>query len=100
MRKELEKSKEDVVIIYPSIRLKDEWIEKLKARYANTQLDKDYKAWINAEQMYDQNIEDLADFDRAVKYGFIRYEIGGMTYDLRKIIAQIKQNLEYRKRDE
>lgn len=100
VRKELEKSKEDVVIIYPSHTLKYQWIEKLKTRYENTQLEKDYKAWKNAQVMYSQNIEDLADLDRAIKYGFIRYEIGGMTYELRKIIAQIKENLEYRKRDE
>jgi len=100
VRKELEKSKEDVVIIYPSLTLKYQWIEKLKTRYENTELVKDFKAWQNAKEMYSQNIEDLSDFDRAVKYGFIRYEIGGMNYELSKIIAQIKTNLEYRKRDE
>ena len=100
VRKELEKSKEDVVIIYPSHTLKYQWIEKLKERYERTDLIKDFKAWKNAEEMYSQNIEDLADIDRAVKFGFIRYEIGSMDYDLSKIIAQIKQNLEYRKRDE
>ena len=45
VRKELAKSNEIVVIICPAVSLKDEWIEKLKTRWEQSQLDKDYKAY-------------------------------------------------------
>ena len=41
VRRELEKSKEPVYVIFPAIDLKDEWIKKLEDRYNNTKLDKD-----------------------------------------------------------
>lgn len=44
VRNELMKSKEKVVIVCPSIGLKDKWIEKLENRYAISHLDKDYRA--------------------------------------------------------
>ena len=91
---------EDVAIIYPSIKLKDEWIEKLKVISENINTAEAYHTWKNAEKMYDQNIEDLADPDRATKYDFIRYEIGSMDYDLSDILNRIKINPKYRKRDE
>lgn len=43
----------------PSVGLKDEWIAKLEARYNTTQLEKDYKALMNAKEMYEENVKDL-----------------------------------------
>lgn len=91
---------EDIAIIYPSIKLKDEWIEKLKVICENINTMEAYNAWKNAEKMYDQNIKDLNDPDRAMKYDFIRYEIESMDYDLSEILNRIKINPKYRKRDE
>ena len=44
---------------FPSYSLKNTWITKLQIRYEKTQLEKDYKAWKNAEERYDENIKEL-----------------------------------------
>ena len=59
VRKQLEKSMETVVLAFPSIELKDEWIDKLKDRFFRTNSDKDYKALMNAEDRYEENIQEL-----------------------------------------
>ena len=45
-------SKESICVVYPSIELKGEWIKKLKERFEASKLEKDYKAWMNAEDRY------------------------------------------------
>lgn len=61
VRKQLEKSKEVVVLVYPSLKLKDMWIDKLENRYRDSGLEKDYKALMNAKDRYEANIQELAD---------------------------------------
>lgn len=60
VRKQLEYSKEVVVVVYPSLNLKNLWIDKLENRYRETGLEKDYKALMNAKDRYDDNIRELA----------------------------------------
>lgn len=60
VRNQLVGSKEPVVVVYPSPELKTAWLEKLCDRYQRTGLDKDYKAYMNAEARYDENIQELA----------------------------------------
>jgi hypothetical protein len=85
VRKELEKSKEKVYLIFPIIELKDEWIEKLRVRYQTTGLEKDFKALANAEDRYEENIRELE------KSNLMIYEILGMDYDLLGMINVIKE---------
>lgn len=59
IREQLRNSNFKVYIIYPALELKNQWIERLEKRFIETQKDKDYRAWKNAEEMYDQNISDL-----------------------------------------
>lgn len=59
VREELKKYPDYIRYAYPSLSLKDEWISKLKKRYDESGLDKDYKAWKNAETCYEENIKDL-----------------------------------------
>lgn len=82
VRRELEKSKEKVVIICPSIGLKDKWIEKLENRYAISHLDKDYKAYMNAKDRYVENITEL------ISSPFVCYQIQDMNYRLQRIVDQ------------
>ena len=84
VRKELEKSEEAVWVVYPSRYLKDEWIEKLKERYDRTGLEKDYKAWKNAEDRYTDNIKEL------MSGKLDTYEIRDMGYSLLNIIVYLK----------
>lgn len=61
VRKQLEGSREVVVVCYPSPSLKDMWIDKLENRYRDTGLEKDYKALMNAKERFDENIRELAE---------------------------------------
>ena len=84
VRKELEKSNEVVCVVYPSIKLKDQWIKKLKDRYETTKLEKDFKALANAMDRYEENIKELL-------YGNLQcYEITNINYDLKEIIILLK----------
>ena len=47
-------------MVYPSLNLKNMWIDKLENRYRDTGLEKDYKALMNAKDRYDENIQELA----------------------------------------
>lgn len=59
VRKQLENSREVVVVVYPSLELKNMWIDKLENRYRDTGLEKDYKALMNAKDRYEENIQEL-----------------------------------------
>lgn len=73
-----------VCIIHPDLRLKDEWIKKLEDRYNDTQKDKDYRAWKNAEVSYEENISELMDSK------FVDIVIDSMDYSLEKIVDSIR----------
>lgn len=84
VRRELEKSKEPVYVIFPAIDLKDEWIKKLEDRYNNTKLDKDYRALMNAKDRYKENITELMQGN--LKF----YEITRINYHLDDIIDYLE----------
>ena len=84
VRNQLKDSKELVVIAHPSIELKDEWIEKLKNRYESTKLEKDYKAYMNAVDRYEDNIKEL------MNNMFIHIEITKIDYKLKELIDMLK----------
>ena len=71
---------EILICIYPSILLADKWIEKLKQRYEQSHLEKDYKAWKNAEDRYHENISEL------MMCGIPHIEINSLNYDLKNLI--------------
>lgn len=95
IRKELQRSKEDIVIIYPSNYLKDEWIKKLKDRYEKTDLSKYAKAWFDAKNRYDEDINELREY--GINCGFMVFEITTMDYDLASDIEHIKSNISFKK---
>lgn len=80
VRKRLKNSSETVICIYPSILLAEQWTKKLKQRYNQSRLEKDYKAWKNAEDRYHENISEL------MMCGIPYIEINSMDYDLKKLI--------------
>ena len=79
----LKSSNERAICVYPSILLSDLWKKKLHDRYDATHLTKDYKAWMNAEEMYSVNISDL------MMCGIPHAEIEHMDYDLEAIIRGV-----------
>ena len=82
--------------LFPSLELKDKWIEKLRLRYENTLTEKDFKALVNAEEKYEENIKELKncglhcieinDIDYKLKELVIDYEIELMTNYLKETI--------------
>ena len=77
VREQLKNSTEDVVVVYPAAELKDQWIEKLWSRYQTTKLEKDYKAYANAEARFTENIRELETCD--IPYKLV---LTSMDYDL------------------
>lgn len=61
VRKELLRLQCDICAVVPSVDLKDAWIDKLHRRYQESNLDKDYKAWKNAEDRFESNIQEIID---------------------------------------
>ncbi len=70
---------EPIVYIFPSKRIKEQWIKKLEDRCMNSGLDKDYRAFIRARDHYDDDIREL-------------YSDDGIPYKL--VITDINYNLE------
>ena len=67
----------DLYCCFPSYTLKNLWIDKLHKRYKDTGLWKDYKAWQNALERYDENIKELHQ-----SKGFIPIVINDIHYSL------------------
>lgn len=80
VREFLKKSGEKVIVIFPSILIRDEWVKKLKDRYEESGKEKDFKAWKNAEDRYKENISEL------MYSGFYFIDIDDLNYDLEKMI--------------
>ena len=80
VRNRLKNSSEIVICIYPSILLADQWIKKLEQRYNQSHLEKDYKAWKNAEDKYHVNISEL------MMCGIPYIEINSLDYNLKNLI--------------
>lgn len=78
-------SKQKLYIIHPSVGLKTEWINKLKERFESTRLEKDYKAWMNAEDRYVDNILEL------MSSGLEFYTINDMDYNLEDIVKYLEE---------
>ena len=79
VREQLRNSNQRKLIVCPSLGLKDAWIERLRARYDATRAGKDYRALMNAEDRYVENISVLLADDafehvviQTMPYGLIR----------------------------
>lgn len=76
-----------IAVCYPSLKLKDDWIEKLRIRYERTGLAKDEKAWMNAALCYESNIKDM------MASPFDKIEIKSMFYDLHQLIRDWQEEM-------
>lgn len=52
-------TEEKIIAVVPDLKLKDRWINKLKKRYEESHLEKDYKAYMNAVDRYTENIKEI-----------------------------------------
>lgn len=79
---------QQIMAVVPDVRLKEEWIAKLWKRYEDTQLMKDYCAWMNADDRYIDNINEiLAD---AKKYSWKTVIIPSMEYNLKELVEKAR----------
>ena len=83
----LAESKDEVIAVYPSKRIKDEWIKKLLERYKKTGLKKDEFAWLDAKASFDSEIDTLENSP------FIKATIFSMSYDLKTIVEHAVYDL-------
>lgn len=88
LRDEISKYNGTKIIIYPSLKLKNEWIKRVTDRYNKTKSDKDYKAMMNTITMYDENIKDLMN-----EKSYLHLIIDKIPYDLKKLIEEYKKNI-------
>lgn len=91
VRKQLENSSEIVIAVYPSLELKDKWIDKLEKRYEKSGLEKDYKALMNAKDRYEENIIEIDEFCKDSMY---RLVLTGMDYDLESALIHSKNTID------
>ena len=76
---ELKMRGEKFYAIVPAIELKDKWIEKLKNRYYNSGLPKDFRALMNADELYEKNVKDIInDCENCIVITDINYELKKM----------------------
>lgn len=85
-----EHSSEYFCTIFPAIRLKLSWIERLEKRYNETKSDKDLKALEHAQKFYDKDIYKLLD---EADFGWYSdaIQIRTMDYDIGDFINTFKQ---------
>ena len=89
VRKQLEDSNEMVIVAYPSLDLRDEWIAKLEERFKESGLEKDYKALMNAKNRFEEDIIELSE-------GFTcKLTLTGMNYDLEASIIHFKNEMDH-----
>lgn len=83
VRKILKESKCKVVAVVPHPDLGELWIEKLKQRYFDTELEKDRRAWLNAKERYRENVmEIMHDFQEINSVEQKVFVIDNMNYRL------------------
>ena len=85
-----------VACVFPSERIREQWIKKLEDRYMNSALDKDYRAFIRARDHYDDDVQDLYS-DDGVSYKWV---ITDVNYNLEEEIYKLIDCIRYsNKRD-
>ena len=82
---------EHVACIFPSKRIKEQWIKKLEDRYMNSGLDKDYRAFIRARDHYDDDIRELYS-DDGIPYKWV---ITDINYNLEEEIDKLIDCIRY-----
>lgn len=69
-----------VAIVYPTIDIKDEWIERLEKRYDENPTEKNRVAYLNAKDRFSENIAEME--KDADDFGFDKVEIDICKYKL------------------
>lgn len=76
---------EPVAVVYPSIVLRDQWVEKLRQRFDESGLEKDRRAWVRAIGHYEEDVQALM----KVPFASCRTLLTSMDYDLKEEVENI-----------
>lgn len=79
IREELTNRGIEFTVICPSLKLKEQWINRLQERFDRTRYTKDFKALKNAEEMYEENIKDLASEKNTIIITDINYDLSNLV---------------------
>jgi predicted nucleotidyltransferase len=82
VRNELQRRCIPYTVVYPSLKLKENWIDRLCDRMETTLSDKDYKAYNRALNYYEEDIEDLMQEEN-------RIELDSMDYNLEELVLNL-----------
>lgn len=88
----LKKSPEKKLIIVPSPKIKDKWVERLDKRRQKTNLFKDKKAYLHVKEHFDSDYEMLKKASEWPKYDIL--ELDSMNYSLSDILIGILKGSE------
>ena len=78
IREELTNRGIEFTTICPSLKLKEQWINRLQERFDRTRSTKDFKALKNAKEMYEENIKDLASERNRIIITDINYDLNDL----------------------
>ena len=84
---------EPIVYIFPSERIREQWVKKLEDRYMNSGLDKDYRAFIRARDHYDDDIREL--YSDGIPYKWV---ITNINYNLEEEMEKLFDYIRYSSR--
>lgn len=83
----------DIYVVYPSVELKYEWIERLENRYNENPTKKNKVAYLNAKNRFFENIVEME--KDADDFGFDKVEINTCKYKLIDILPREDGNVTY-----
>ena len=83
----------DIYVVYPSVELKDKWIERLEKRYDENPTKKNKIAYLNAKDRFSENIAEMK--RDADDFGFDKVEIDTCKYKLIDILPWKDGNVAY-----
>ena len=78
VREELYNRGIEFTAICPSLKLKEQWINRLQERFDRTRSTKDFKALKNAEEKYEENIKDLASEKNTIIITDVNYDLSDL----------------------
>lgn len=82
-----------VAIVYPTVDIKDEWIERLENRYNENPTEKNKIAWLNAKDRFAENIAEME--KDAYEFGFAIVKINKINYSLIYELPLSDDNVSY-----
>lgn len=82
-----------VTCVFPSERIREQWVKKLEDRYMNSGLDKDYRAFIRTRDHYDDYVREL--YSDGIPYKWV---ITNINYNLEEEIEKLFDCIRYTSR--